>query len=300
MSAPIDWLARYGIPEHRFVTLIQRALEEDAPLGDITTRVCIPPYLRAQGILRAKTAGVLAGVELFIRTLDIAGGNVRATFVLEDGTLLSPGQTVVILEGNAHGLLLGERLALNLVQRLSGIATCTRRIVDAVRPIPVRILDTRKTTPLWRWAEKYAVRVGGGHNHRMSLSDGVLIKDNHIALVGGIRAIAEHWQRVHPMIPLAQAEIEVRSIEELEEALHLGFRRFLLDNMRVEDVRRAVELARSVSEDTWLEVSGGIDVHNVRAYAETGVNAISIGALTHSAPALDMHFKLSPHSIQGP
>lgn len=294
MNPPTDWLARYGIPEHRVVALIQRALEEDAPLGDITTRACIPSYVRAQGILRTKTAGILAGVELFIRTLDIAGGHVRVTFALEDGALLSPGQTVVTLEGTAHGLLLGERLALNLVQRLSGIATLTRRMVEAVRPLPVRILDTRKTTPLWRWAEKYAVRVGGGSNHRMSLSDGVLIKDNHIALAGGIRAVAEHWHQMQPMIPIAQAEIEVRSLEELEEAVRLGFRRFLLDNMSVEDVRRAVTIARSVDAETWLEVSGGIDLHNIRAYAETGVNAISVGALTHSAPPLDMHFKLSP------
>ncbi len=209
-----------------------------------------------------------------------------------DGIRLRTGQSIAVIQHNARVILSCERVILNFMQRLSGIATLTRQFVDAVSGTKARILDTRKTVPGLRMLDKYAVRCGGGQNHRLDLSDGVLIKNNHIALAGGIVPALEraHKNRRGEQI----IEVEVRTLEELEQALEHGGEAILLDNTSVETVKRAVERCSRVQRRIPLEVSGGITLENVRAYAETGVNFISVGALTHSAKAVDMSMRLAP------
>jgi nicotinate-nucleotide pyrophosphorylase (carboxylating) len=209
-----------------------------------------------------------------------------------DGIRLHKGQSVAVIRHNARVVLSCERVILNFMQRLSGIATLTRKFVDAVAGTQARILDTRKTAPGLRMLDKYAVRCGSGHNHRLDLSDGVLIKNNHIALAGGVGPALEraHQNRRGEQV----LEIEVRSLDELEEALKHGAEAILLDNMPVETVKRAVERCSQASRHIPLEVSGGINLENVRSYEETGVNFISVGALTHSAPAVDMSLRVGP------
>ena len=209
-----------------------------------------------------------------------------------DGVRLHRGQAVAVIRHNARVILSCERVILNLMQRLSGIATLTRKFVDAVAGTKARILDTRKTIPGLRALDKYAVRCGGGMNHRLDLSDGVLIKNNHIALAGGIAPALEH--ALHNRRGEQPVEIEVRSLDELEQALQHGAEAILLDNMPVEDVRRAVERVASHTRRMSLECSGGINLENVRAYAESGVDYISVGQLTHSAPAVDMSLRVVP------
>jgi nicotinate-nucleotide pyrophosphorylase (carboxylating) len=209
-----------------------------------------------------------------------------------DGVRLHKGQSVAVIRHNARVILSCERLILNFMQRLSGIATLTRKFVDAVAGTHAHILDTRKTLPGFRMLEKYAVRCGGAQNHRLDLSDGVLIKNNHIALAGGILPALEraHRNRRGEQV----IEIEVRTLEELEQALEHDAEAILLDNMSVENVKRAVERCTRANRHIPLEVSGGINLENVRAYAETGVNFISVGSLTHSAPAVDMSMRVEP------
>jgi len=286
-----DYVALFGKTVAEIDALLRAALAEDAPYGDVTTRRLIPPDRRARGVLRARRPFVLAGLPLFERVFFLITPDVQAWWFCEDGATVAPDQEIGYVEGPAHALLMGERTALNILQRLSGIATLTRRMVEAVRPYPVAILDTRKTTPLWRWAEKYAVRVGGGLNHRMSLSDGLLVKDNHLPFIGGIEGLARLRDALFQDAAGLAPEVEVRSLEELQRALDIGFRRVLLDNMPPEQVRQAVQMAQGRA---WLEVSGGVTLDNVRDYAATGVSAISVGALTHSAPAADAHFKVYP------
>jgi nicotinate-nucleotide pyrophosphorylase (carboxylating) len=286
-----DYVALFGKTVAEIDAILRATLIEDAPYGDVTSRRLIPPGRRACGVLRARQAFILAGLPLFERVFRLVTPDVQARWFCEDGSAVLPDQEIGHVEGPAHALLMGERTALNLLQRLSGIATLTRRMVEAVRPYPVAVLDTRKTTPLWRWAEKYAVRVGGGTNHRMSLSDGLLIKDNHLALLGGLEGLAPYRSALFQDTAGLEPEVEVRSLEELQRALALGFRRILLDNMSPDQVRQAVQMAQGRA---WLEVSGGITLDNVREYAATGVNAISVGALTHSAPSVDAHFKVYP------
>ncbi|PYV65064.1 MAG: carboxylating nicotinate-nucleotide diphosphorylase, partial [Acidobacteria bacterium] len=209
-----------------------------------------------------------------------------------DGVRLHRGQAIAVVRDNARVILSCERVILNLLQRLSGIATLTREFVEAVSGTKARILDTRKTAPGLRMLDKYAVRCGGGQNHRLDLSDGVLIKNNHIALAGGIKNALERAHRnrrgTQPI------EVEVRSVAELEDALSFGAEAILLDNMQVADVRAAVERCSAADRRIPLESSGGINLENVRAYAETGVDFISVGALTHSAPAVDMSLRIVP------
>jgi nicotinate-nucleotide pyrophosphorylase (carboxylating) len=209
-----------------------------------------------------------------------------------DGVRLRKGQVIAVVRHNARVLLSCERVTLNVLQRLSGIATMTRKYVDAIQGTQARILDTRKTAPGLRVLDKYAVRCGGGHNHRLDLSDGVLIKNNHIALAGGVAAALQRVQqnrRVDQPI-----EIEVRNWAELQEALANGAERIMLDNMTLDDARAAVEHIRKHSPSVTVEASGGIRLENVRAYAETGVDYISVGALTHSPQAVDLSMKIIP------
>jgi nicotinate-nucleotide pyrophosphorylase (carboxylating) len=281
--------------------VIENALLEDRATRDATSYACIDPNQRAAATILAKQDCILAGIGCVSRILDVYAaldGAVTSHYEVTthpeifDGIRLHKGQSIAVIRHNARVILSCERVILNFVQRLSGIATLTRQFVDAVSGTKARILDTRKTVPGLRTLDKYAVRCGGGQNHRLDLSDGVLIKNNHIALAGGIVPALEraHKNRRGEQI----IEIEVRSLEELEQALEHGGEAILLDNMSVEDVKRAVARCSRVERRIPLEVSGGITLENVRAYAETGVNFISVGALTHSAKAMDMSMRLAP------
>lgn len=291
----MDWNSR------RITAVIENALLEDRATRDATSYACIDPNQRASATILAKQDCILAGIGCVSRILDVYAaldGAVTSHYEVTthpeifDGIRLHTGQSVAVIQHNARVILSCERVILNFVQRLSGIATLTRQFVEAVSGTKARILDTRKTVPGLRMLDKYAVRCGGGQNHRLDLSDGVLIKNNHIALAGGIVPALE---RAHKNRRGAQIiEIEVRSLEELEQALEHGGEAILLDNMSVENVKRAVERCSHVERSIPLEVSGGITLENVRAYAETGVNFISVGALTHSAKAVDMSMRLAP------
>ena len=291
----MDWNSR------RITAVIENALLEDRATRDATSYACIDPNQRASATILAKQDCILAGIGCVSRILDVYAaldGAVTSHYEVTthpeifDGIRLHNGQSVAVIQHNARVILSCERVILNFMQRLSGIATLTRQFVDAVSGTKARILDTRKTVPGLRMLDKYAVRCGGGQNHRLDLSDGVLIKNNHIALAGGIVPALE---RAHKNRRGAQIiEIEVRSLDELEQALEHGGEAILLDNMSVEDVKRAVERCSRVERRIPLEVSGGITLENVRPYAETGVNFISVGALTHSAKAVDMSMRLAP------
>jgi nicotinate-nucleotide pyrophosphorylase (carboxylating) len=287
----------------RVSSLVERALLEDHVLADATTRLTIESGQMAQAEVIAKQDCVLAGLGAVARVYELyaalalkAGGERRLPAVVVthhpeifDGVRLRAGQTAAVARGPAQPLLSCERVILNLLQRLSGIATLTRQFVDEVKGLPVRILDTRKTAPGMRQLDKYAVTCGGGFNHRSDLSDAVLIKNNHIRLAGGVaEALARAQARRRPGQSL---EIEVRTEAELAAALAGGADRLLLDNMTPEQVRHAVA---AVAGKVPVEVSGGVKLGTVRAYAEAGANFISVGALTHSAPAVDLSMRIIP------
>jgi nicotinate-nucleotide pyrophosphorylase (carboxylating) len=291
----MDWHSR------RISTILENALLEDRATSDATSRACIDPQQRATATILAKQDCVLAGVGAIGRILEIyehldphviGHPEVISHGEIFDGVRLHKGQAIAVVRHNARVLLCCERVILNVLQRLSGIATLTRKYVDAVHGTYTRILDTRKTVPGLRVLDKYAVRCGGGHNHRQDLSDGVLIKNNHIALAGGVAAAlkkALENRRQEQMI-----EVEVRNIAELDEALTHGAERIMLDNMTVEAVRDAVARVRGSAHKVPLEASGGIRLENVRAYAETGVEFISVGTLTHSSQAVDLSMRIVP------
>ncbi len=268
-----------------YVDLIRAALAEDIGAGDITSAATIPEGLRARGTLLAKSALVVAGLDLAAETfrqLDPAG-----VFEVRwgDGAHVQPGDVIATATGQARALLTAERTALNILQRLSGIATLTSGFVTAAAG-RITVLDTRKTTPGWRHLEKYAVRCGGGTNHRQRLDDGVLIKDNHKRLAGGIRAaVAAAMAGVHGL-PI---EVEVEDLAELDEALAAGAPRILLDNFTTYDIRLAVERIAGRAE---IEISGGVTLERIPELGSTGADFVSVGALTHSAPAADISFEL--------
>ena len=268
-------------------SLIDRALSEDLSIGDPTCEALIPPGLRARAVMVAKTEGVLAGVDVALAVFRRVDPTLEACARLTDGSALSPGDEIAAVSGSATAIMMAERTALNFAQRMSGIATATRRYVDAVAGHDVRIVDTRKTTPGLRTLDKYAVRCGGGHNHRRNLGDGILIKDNHIqALRDAGLSLADVVRRAYANAPhTVRVEVEVESVEEAREALDAGAEILLLDNMAPAEMAQAVELAhgRAVTE-----ASGGIDLGTVRDVAASGVDLISVGALTHSVRALDI------------
>jgi len=291
----MDWHSR------RITGILENALREDSVTRDATTYACVDPHQVAAATIVAKQDCTLAGLGLVPRILDVFATLDGA--VLEhpevtshpevfDGVRLHRGQSVAVIRHNARVILSCERVILNFMQRLSGIATLTRRYVHAVSGTHARILDTRKTIPGLRMLEKYAVVCGGGFNHRLDLSDGVLIKNNHIAVAGGIAPALERALRNRRGEQVI--EIEVRSLKELEEALTHGAEAVLLDNMSVEDVKKAVARCAQHTRRMPLECSGGITLENVRAYAETGVDYISVGALTHSVMAVDMSLRVEP------
>lgn len=266
--------------------IIQLALEEDIGSGDITGRATIPAEIQANGHFLAKSPGVISGLEvarLVFAELDTA---VVLDPVVSDGDQVSPGTVLAYLRGPARSVLAGERVALNFIQRLSGVATATARYVSAIRGTRARIIDTRKTTPGMRVLEKEAVRHGGGHNHRFGLADGVLIKDNHLAAIGGQDRIARAIMAAREIAPhTMRIEVEVTTLEELDQALAARADVVLLDNMTIAEMAEAVQ---RTAGRALLEASGGITLETVREVAETGVDLISIGALTHSSPSLDI------------
>jgi nicotinate-nucleotide pyrophosphorylase (carboxylating) len=291
----MDWNSR------RITAILENALLEDRATSDATSYACVDANQRATGTILAKQDCILAGIGAIARILDVYAaldGAVTSHYEVTthpeifDGIRLHKGQSVAVIRHNARVILSCERVILNLLQRLSGIATLTRKFVEAASGTKARVLDTRKTAPGLRTLDKYAVRCGGGQNHRLDLSDGVLIKNNHIALAGGIVPALE---RAHRNRRGSQPiEIEVRSLQELEEALTHGAEAVLLDNMSVEDVKQAVARCARLERRIPVECSGGVGLENIRAYAETGVDFISVGALTHSVTATDMSLRVVP------
>ena len=275
--------------------IVISALDEDLGRGDITSRAVVRGGVTGRGSFMAKQDLILAGLEV----ADAAFGSLDPYLQIEstatDGDSISAGKIFARVTGDAQILLAAERVALNFLQRLSGIATITRKYVEAVDGTGAKIVDTRKTTPGLRMFEKYAVTAGGGHNHRLGLDDGVLIKDNHLAMAG---SVAEAVRRAREVVGhLHKIEVETATLEQVSEALDAKADILLLDNMTPEMVGQAVEIVRrreGTDRRTQTEASGGINLGNVRAYAEAGVDLISIGALTHSAPAVDISFKIKP------
>jgi nicotinate-nucleotide pyrophosphorylase (carboxylating) len=265
-------------------------LAEDLGRGDITTQATVTRNARARGRFLAKEPMVIAGLEAAEAVFSTLDSQQQLEAFVSDGEEVEAGKVVARTNGFADVLLAGERVALNLLQRLSGIATQTRKFVRAIEGTNAHVVDTRKTTPGLRMLEKYAVMAGGGRNHRFGLDDGVLIKDNHIALAGGVGAAVERARE--SVGHLHKIEVEVSTEVDLREALKSGADIILLDNQTPEATKRLVELARSLKPEVTLESSGGITIDNVRAYAEAGVDLISVGALTHSAPAVDISFKI--------
>ncbi len=265
-------------------------LSEDLGRGDITTQATVARNMRARGRFLAKEPMVIAGLEAAEAVFSTLDTQQQLEAFVSDGEEVEAGKVIARTSGFADVLLAGERVALNLLQRLSGIATETRRYVRAIEGTKAQIVDTRKTTPGLRMLEKYAVLSGGARNHRFGLDDGVLIKDNHIALAGGVGAAVE--QAREQVGHLHKIEVEVSVERDLREAIAKGADIVLLDNLSPEETTRMVQLARELAPQVTLESSGGITLENVRAYAEAGVDLISIGALTHSARAMDISFKI--------
>jgi len=265
-------------------SIVAAALEEDDTKHDITTAATVLSDRRARCRLVARQSGVVAGLALACEAFEQLDRDVTLRIDQDDGSRVTESTPVMFLSGHARGLLSAERVALNFVQRLSGIATLTARYVDAVAGTGAHILDTRKTTPGWRRLEKYAVRAGGGMNHRMDLSNAVLIKDNHLAAVDGDIGIAV--KRARAVAPMGvKVEVECETLDQVRSALDAGADVIMLDNMRLAELREAVRL---VDGRAVTEASGGVTLDTVRSIAETGVDWISVGALTHSAPALDL------------
>jgi nicotinate-nucleotide pyrophosphorylase (carboxylating) len=271
--------------------VVRAALEEDGAFQDVTTLATVPAAQRGHGVLIAKERGVLAGLPLAKTAFRALDATLEFEAKLNDGARLDQGSVFATVSGPLAPILSAERVALNFLQRLSGTATLTRALVEAVNGLPVRIVDTRKTTPGLRALERYAVRAGGGHNHRFNLADGVLIKDNHIA-AGRARglSLAEIIREARAGIPhMLRVEIEVEGFEQAVEAVEAGTDVILLDNMTPEEMARCVKM---INGRALTEASGGITLENVRAIAESGVDVISSGALTHSAKALDISLEI--------
>ena len=267
--------------------LIELTIAEDIGPGDTTSEAILPSDLELHGRIVAKDVGIIAGLSIAEAVFSRVDPALRFVTHVRDGARVSPGDLVAEVSGPGQGMLAAERIALNFLQHLSGIATLTRAFVDAVADTRATILDTRKTHPGYRVLEKYAVRMGGGQNHRMSLHDMMLVKDNHIDAAGSVSAAVEQACAAYPDLPI---EVEVRDLDELHEALALGVDRIMLDNMTLDEMRMAVRLAAG---RTPLEASGGVNLESVVAIAATGVDYISVGALTHSAPALDLSMKVA-------
>lgn len=266
--------------------LILSALREDITSEDITTNSVMREYTLGGVELICKEDGIIAGLEVFKRTFELLDSSVEVSFTCKDGDTVKKGEKIGLVRGDIRVLLSGERTALNYLQRMSGIATYTRAIADLLKGTKTKLLDTRKTTPNMRVFEKYAVKVGGGYNHRYNLSDGILLKDNHIGAAGGVKEAVRMAKEYAPFV--RKIEIEVENLDMLKEALEAGADIIMLDNMSVEDMKRAVELCRGRAE---TECSGNVTRENVARLTDIGVDYISSGALTHSSPILDLSLK---------
>lgn len=266
-------------------------LEEDIGMGDVTTMTTIPVDSQAKGIIHVKDEGIIAGIPVAEAVFALVDPQLRFEAKVNDGASARYGTVIAEVSGSTRSILLGERLALNLLQRMSGIATRTRQFVDRLEGLPVRLVDTRKTTPGHRMLEKYAVRVGGGHNHRFGLYDAVMIKDNHIKGAGGIRQAitAARAQIPHTM----KIEVEVETFEQLEEALAAGPDIVMLDNMSPEQMSQAVQRMKNQAPHIMVEASGSVTLDSVRSIALSGVDVISVGRLTYSVQALDISLDLN-------
>ena len=266
--------------------LILSALQEDITSEDITTNSVMPHYQLGEVELICKEDGVIAGLDVFKRVFTLLDESTEVTFTCKDGDRVRKGERLGVVRGDIRVLLSGERTALNFLQRMSGIATYTRKIADLLKGTKTKLLDTRKTTPNMRVFEKYAVKVGGGYNHRYNLSDGILLKDNHIGAAGGVKEAVQMAKEYAPFV--RKIEIEVENLDMLREALEAGADIIMLDNMSVEDMREAVKLCAGKAE---TECSGNVTKENVAKLVDIGVDYISSGALTHSSPILDLSLK---------
>ena len=266
--------------------LILSALQEDITSEDITTNSVMPHYQLGEVELICKEDGVIAGLDVFKRVFTLLDESTEVAFTCKDGDRVRKGEKLGIIRGDIRVLLSGERTALNFLQRMSGIATYTRKIADLLEGTKTKLLDTRKTTPNMRVFEKYAVKVGGGYNHRYNLSDGILLKDNHIGAAGGVKEAVQMAKEYAPFV--RKIEIEVENLDMLREALEAGADIIMLDNMSVEDMREAVKLCAGKAE---TECSGNVTKENVAKLVDIGVDYISSGALTHSSPILDLSLK---------
>ncbi|UCH52165.1 MAG: carboxylating nicotinate-nucleotide diphosphorylase [Chloroflexota bacterium] len=281
-----------GLPEiTQFQQLVDQALAEDLGSGDVTTEALVPEIQQDKASIIAKARGVIAGVDIAKQVFLKVDLKLKIDILIEDGTEVKAADVISRIEGKTSSILKAERVALNFLQHLSGIASETARYVEAVKGLPVNITDTRKTTPGLRALEKYAVQIGGGKNHRMHLGDAILIKDNHLAALRNqglsIKEVVARARQKSP--PKLKIEIEVKTKKEAIEAAESGADIIMLDNMNLEDMRQAVQ---SIKGRALIEASGGINLEKVRAVAETGVDLISIGALTHSSKALDISLEL--------
>lgn len=266
--------------------LIRMALREDISSEDVTTNSVMPDYQLGQVELIAKQDGVIAGLDVFKRVFELLDEKTEVTFTCKDGDAVKKGEHIGLVRGDIRVLLSGERTALNYLQRMSGIATYTRSIAELLKGSHTKLLDTRKTTPNMRVFEKYAVKVGGGCNHRYNLSDGILLKDNHIGAAGSVKRAVEMAKAYAPFV--RKIEVEVENLDMLKEALEAGADIIMLDNMSVEDMKEAVRLAKGRAE---TECSGNVTRENIARLVDIGVDYISSGALTHSAPILDLSLK---------
>ncbi|MFQ5835241.1 MAG: carboxylating nicotinate-nucleotide diphosphorylase [bacterium] len=271
--------------------IIQSALSEDIGRGDITSQAIAPSSLRGKACIIAEEEGILAGIEVAKEVFRLTSGQ-KVEFIseLRDKDSLKGGLPILILQTSVLAILKGERVALNFLGRLSGIATLTKGYVDLTSPFRVKILDTRKTTPNLRILEKYAVRTGGGVSHRFGLDSGILIKDNHIQICGRLKKAVERVRQAIP--PFWKIEVEVNDLSQAKEAVEIGVEAIMLDNMRLEEIKKAVNLIRQKNKEIIIEASGGINLENVADVAKSGVDLISVGSLTHSARNLNMRLEI--------
>jgi nicotinate-nucleotide pyrophosphorylase (carboxylating) len=278
-------MASLTLHPDQYRDIVRRALDEDLGAGDVTTAATVPATLRARGVFLVKAACVLAGTDVALEAFRQLDPGVRVTLRRHDGDRCQAGEEIAEVIGIARALLVGERTALNFLQRLSGIATRARLFVDAAGG-RITVLDTRKTTPTLRALEKYAVRAGGATNHRAGLFDAVLIKDNHIRIAGGVALAVERARTCRPGMPI---EVEAQTLEEVDQALDAGVDIVLVDNMATDAIREAVRRARGRAK---IEISGGVTLERLPELASTGADFVSVGALTHSAPAIDISFEI--------
>jgi len=271
--------------------IIQSALREDIGRGDITSQAIAPSSLTGKACIIAEEEGILAGIEVAKEVFRLTSGE-KVEFIsqLKDKDSLTGRLPVLILQTNLLAILKGERVALNFLGRLSGIATLTKEYVDLASPFGVKILDTRKTTPNLRILEKYAVKIGGGLNHRFGLDSGILIKDNHIRICGSLKKAVERIRQVIP--PFWKIEVEADGLSEVQEAVELGVEAIMLDNMGLKEIKKAVDLIRQQAKEIIIEASGGINLENVAEVAKSGVDLISVGSLTKAAKNLNMHLEI--------